>query len=130
MTMMETPALPTLKAADEDSFENLTPGCALTVATGHEPDFETKPSYSISITATDSNDRRRCHMARDQHAGRDRHGRGRGRHWEVSFVQREPQVDKTITAKVSDPDGGVTNTKWQWARLCDQTVTTVPRPAA
>ena len=25
---------------------------------------------------------------------------------EVSFVQREPQVDKTITAKVSDPDGG------------------------
>ena len=37
---------------------------------------------------------------------------------EVSFVQREPQVDKTITAKVSDPDGGVTNTKWQWAKAC------------
>ena len=49
---------------------------------------------------------------------------------EVSFVQREPQVDKTITAKVSDPDGGVTNTKWQWAKA-DETVlapTCVPRP--
>ena len=49
---------------------------------------------------------------------------------EVSFVQREPQVDKPITAKVSDPDGGVTNTKWQWAKANETNPTECPTAGA
>ena len=101
--------------ADKDNFE-ISQG-ALTIVEGHNPNFELMPSYSISITATDSNTTDDSHMALTSTLPVtvmvvDAEDTG-----EVSFVQREPQVDKTITAKVSDPDGGVTNTTWQWMRV-------------
>ena len=34
---------------------------------------------------------------------------------EVSLTAREPQVGRTVVATVSDPDGGVTLTRWTWA---------------
>ena len=33
----------------------------------------------------------------------------------VSLTAREPQVGRTVVATVSDPDGGVTLTRWTWA---------------
>ena len=35
---------------------------------------------------------------------------------EVSIMQREPQVGRSVTARVSDPDEGVTRVTWQWAK--------------
>ena len=35
---------------------------------------------------------------------------------EVTLSQREPQEGQTVIATVSDPDGGVTVTEWEWAR--------------
>ena len=35
---------------------------------------------------------------------------------EVTFKQLKPQVSRTLTAEVSDPDGGVTKQRWQWYR--------------
>ena len=34
---------------------------------------------------------------------------------EVTLSQREPQIGQTVVASLTDPDGGITVTKWEWA---------------
>ena len=75
--------------------------------------YEKQSSYSITIVAT-SGDETQSLLRR---AGRDRQrdvdAEDDG---SVSLSQREPQVGRTVIATVSDPDGGVTITNWQWYR--------------
>ena len=104
-----------LEGADAKKFSITSDTGVLTVATDHTPDFEKQPSYSITIMATDANTDDADHVAM---TGKldvtikvvDAEDGG-----SVSIMQREPQVGRSVTARVSDPDGGVTKVAWQWA---------------
>ena len=75
------------------------------------PNFEDKSSYSITIVATSGVDTRlrrtsldvTVHVIDAEDVGT------------VSLTAREPQVGRTVVATVSDPDGGVTLSRWTWA---------------
>ena len=72
----------------------------------HEPDFEKKSSYSITITARSGGRSTSLDLIIEvvdtEDAG------------EVSLSQRHPQVGIEIHATVSDPDGGVRIDRWVW----------------
>ena len=81
----------------------------------HEPNFEEKSSYSITITASS--------------ASPDQPSRGRSASLdvtievvdtedpgEVSLSQRQPQVGREVHAALNDPDGGVRIDRWEWER--------------
>ena len=84
----------------------------LSFTEGHEPDFENKSSYSMSVVARSGVGSRRrtatldvtINVGNDQDAG------------EVVLSQREPQVGTEVYATVDDPDGGVIVTGWVWER--------------
>ena len=120
-----TPPLTMWWVPTKDNFGISALG-ALRIVVGHKTDFEIMPSYSISITATDSNTNDASHMALTSTLPVtvmvvDAEDTG-----EVTFAQREPQVDKPVTAKVSDPDGGVTKTTWVWASTGQTSDTVCP----
>ena len=79
----------------------------------YQPNYEAKDSYSITITATSGADGRRLTTRLDVTVN-VLDGEDGGK---VSLSQREPQVGQTVIATVTDPDGGITVTKWEWARV-------------
>ena len=108
-----------LDGADKKYFE-ITNAGALTIVDEdaateaielHTPDFETKSSYSIAIVATSgAADRtRRARLEVTVHVI-DTEDPGT-----VSLPQLEPQVGRAVVATVSDPDGGVTLSRWTWS---------------
>ncbi len=78
----------------------------------HEPDFEEKSSYSITVTARSGVGARRLSATLDvtvevvdtEDAG------------EVSLSQRQPQVGIAVHATPTDPDGGMRIRRWVWER--------------
>ena len=117
----EDDATLTLNGADAKYFD-ITDAGALTIdqnvdgtvaAGNYTPNYETKDSYSIAIVATSGEgDRtRRARLDVTIHVI-DAEDTG-----SVSLNAREPQVGRTVVASVSDPDGGVTLTRWNWATL-------------
>ena len=113
-----------LEGADESKF-NINDSGVLIVATDHTPNFEKQPSYSITITATDAS----TAAGHDAITTKlnvtikvvDAEDDG-----SVSFMQREPQVGRSLTARVSDPDGSVTRVTWQWAKAEETDADTCP----
>ena len=96
------------------TFEN----DVLRLIAGHEPDFEEKRSYSITIEARSGVGARRVSAAQDvtiQVVDTEDAG-------EVSLSQRQPQVETEVHAWVSDPDGGVSVRQWVWERSAEITV--------
>ena len=80
--------------------------------TGHEPDFEDRSSYSITITARSGEGARRLSTTLDVTIEvMDTEDEG-----EVSLSQREPQAGIVVYAVASDPDGGVRVKQWVWER--------------
>ena len=57
-------------------------------------DSEMSARLDVTITVMDVDD--------------DWHSRG--------LSQRQPQVDRPVTANITDPDGGITGTTWKWFR--------------
>ena len=109
-----------LEGADKDKFEIDTSG-GLTKKTDTAVDFEDKSSYSLSVVARSR--RTADGVNTDKYArvsvtvevvNRDDDGT-------VTLSQREPQVGKSLSASVEDPDGDVTNVAWQWYRLFSNT---------
>ena len=80
-------------------------------ADNYMPNYETKDSYSIAIVATSGvGDRtRRARLDVTVHVI-DAEDTGT-----VTLSQREPQVGRTVVATLTDPDGGVTLSRWTWA---------------
>ena len=97
--------------ADSDVFAIGSDGIP-SFTSDHEPDFEEKSSYSITVEARSGTGSRRrtatldvtINVADGQDAG------------EVVLSQREPQVGTAVHATVNDPDGGVSATSWVWER--------------
>ena len=84
----------------------------ITVGSGATLDYETKTSYSVTVTATDPS------MATDSVVvtinvnNVDEAGT-------VALSTAAPKQGIGVTASLSDPDGGVTGTAWQWASSTD-----------
>ena len=77
----------------------------------HRPNYEDKSSYSITIVAQsgtgDGTFRSRLDVTVNVLDAEDPGS--------VKLTAREPQVDRTVVATLSDPDGGVALTMWAWA---------------
>ena len=71
-------------------------------------DHEGRPSYSVSITATDSHGGTDTIDVTLNVTDLDDQG-------EVSLSAATPAVGKSLTATLSDPDGSVTGRAWSWA---------------
>ena len=94
---------------DGDDFSFDSDG-KLTFKEGHEPDFEDRSSYSITVVAHSGEGSRRLSAALDVIVevvdGEDAGA--------VVLSQRQPEVGIAILATVSDDDGGVTIRRWMW----------------
>ena len=97
--------------ADRNVFTISSAG-ALGFRAVHRPDFEKKSSYSIRIEARSGEGSRRLASILDVTINVvDAEDSGT-----VVLSQRQPQVGRPIHAMASDPDGGVTITRWMWER--------------
>ena len=73
----------------------------------HTPNYETKSSYSITITGRAGGSTTldvTIEVVDTEDPG------------EVSLSQRQPQVGREVSAIPSDPDGGVRIVRWVWER--------------
>ena len=83
-------------------------------------DYETKSSYTVTVTATDPSSETDSITVTIGVTNVDEAGT-------VSFDSTAPQVGTALTASVSDPDGGETSITWRWssASTSDGTFTTI-----
>ena len=113
-------------AAFAEAFTLNTADGKITVKTGSNLSFEAKPSYSITIEATD---------------GKDAAGNGEitptidgsvavtitvtdvEEDGSITLSRATPAVGIAVTATLSDPDGGETAITWQWAKSDTETGT-------
>ena len=105
-----------VEGADKGSFEISDTG-DLTIKSTHTPDFEKQDSYSITITAIGGEGGRRLVGSLDvtiKVTNAEDDGK-------VSLTQRGPQEGRVIVATLSDQDGGVTISGWQWRYKSDCT---------
>ena len=77
-------------------------------------DYETKDSYTVTVTATDPGNASdtidvTITLTNVEEAGT------------VTFSNNQPSASIEITAALTDPDEGVTGTSWQWAKSSDGT---------
>ena len=92
----------------------------------HEPDFEDRSSYSITVEARSGEGDRRLTSTLDVTIevvdGEDPGG--------VVLSQRQPQVGIAIHAVAGDEDGGVIIRRWRWERSDEVTVNDRGIPSA
>ena len=84
----------------------------LSFEVGHEPDFEEKDSYSITVEARSGSGSRRRTATLDVTINVE-NGQDSG---EVILSQREPQLGTAVHAAVDDIDGGAAARSWVWER--------------
>ena len=82
----------------------------VSLAQGVSPDFEAKNSYSVTITATADVT---VEVVNASEPGA------------VSLSADEPAAGETITAALADPDGGISNLSWAWARVRGEETTAI-----
>ena len=103
-----------LEGADKDSFRISNTG-ELTVWTNHTPDHEKKSSYSITIVASSGTAENLRRVRLDVVINvTDANDGGT-----VELSQIEPRVGRALIATLSDPDGSVVVSGWQWARAAE-----------
>ena len=90
-----------LSGTDATSFTINPATGEVSLAPDVSPDFEAKSQYSLTVTATAD--------VIVQVLNVDEPGT-------VALSTHEPGAGETITAALTDPDGGMTNVRWSWAR--------------
>ena len=106
-------------AAFAEAFTLNTADGKITVKTGSNLSFETQPSYSINIEATDGKDADGDDEVTATIDGSvavtitvtDVEETG-----SISLSRATPAVGIAVTATLTDPDGGETAVTWQWAK--------------
>ena len=100
-------------STDAGSFTINSSTGQIMVGTGTMLDFETKASYTVTVSATDPDNASDTITVTVTVDNVDDPG--------VVTIMPDttPQVGDTITGAVMDPDGGVTGESWQWARSMD-----------
>ena len=71
-------------------------------------DYETKSSYSVTVTATDPSGASDTIAVTITVTNADDEGK-------VTLSSTQPQEGTALTATLTDPDGGITGLTWQWA---------------
>ena len=104
----DTVTVPHRVTGDDSEFLEFDSSNILRFKAGHEPNFEEKSSYSITITARSRGRSTTLDVTIEVVNGEDS--------GTVSLSQRQPQVGTEIYATVSDPDGGVRISRWEWER--------------
>ncbi len=98
-----------VSGADGDAFA-FDSSNILALAEGHEPDFEDRSSYSITVVGHSGEGSRRLSTTLDVTIevvdGEDAGA--------VVLSQRQPEAGIAVHAAVSDDDGGVAIRRWQW----------------
>ena len=119
--------------SDTDNFA-ISDGGALTFV-GTAPDYEKQNEYTVTITAVGNRGADTADDASDDSTASsplevtvkvsnvDETG-------SVMMSARQPQIDKSVTASVEDPDGDVSGVGWTWARESDAELGTDGCPAA
>ena len=97
-----------LAAFNEDFTLNTGTG-QITVKSGATIDFESKPSYTVTLTATDPDSDTGTVTVTINVTNVEEPG-------SVSLSASQPQLGVSLTATLTDPDGGITGQIWQWAR--------------
>ena len=97
----------TLSGTDASSFTiDESTGQLMTMA---DLDYETKTTYRVTVTATDTSEATDSVMVTITVTDVDENGT-------VGLSTQRPRVGTAITATLTDADGGVTGTTWQWAK--------------
>ena len=102
----------TLGGADASSFAIDADTGQITVRTGTTLDYETKSSYEVVVTATDPADASDNITVTIHVNNLDESGT-------VRLSTTTPKQGIAVTASLTDPDGGVTGTTWQWSNSDD-----------
>ena len=88
----------------------------------HEPDFEAKSSYAITITAWSRGGSAFLDVTIEVVDGED--------DGTVTLSQRQPHVGRAVVATPNDPDGGVRIDRWVWELSAEISVDDAGTPSA
>ena len=103
----------TLGGTDEESFHILDENIGeLRVRSTTRLDYETRRTYEVTVTATDAQNTSDTVTLTIEVTDVEHEGT-------VSLPLTQPRVGSPVQASLSDPDGGVTGTTWQWERSDD-----------
>ena len=106
-----------LEGADRLLFAIDPSGGGLTKLVATEVDFETESSYSIVVLATTTRGADDDAVSMYDSVAVTVEVVNNNDNGTAKLTQREPQVDRSLAASVSDVDGDVSNVEWQWYRL-------------
>ena len=99
----------TLTGTDASSFTINSSTGQIMVGAGTTLDYETNASYMVTVTATDPEGASDTIDVTITVTNVDEDGM-------VRLSSMTPVVDVELTATLTDPDGGVTGTMWQWSK--------------
>ena len=103
----------TLGGTDAESFYILDESIGeLRVRSTTRLDYETRREYEVTVTATDAQNTSDTVTLTIEVTDVEHEGT-------VSLPLTQPRVGSPVQASLSDPDGGVTGTTWQWERSDD-----------
>ena len=103
----------TLGGTDGESFYILDENIGeLRVRSTTQLDYETRREYEVTVTATDAQNTSDTVTLTIEVTDVEHEGT-------VSLPLTQPRVGSPVQASLSDPDGGVTGTTWQWERSDD-----------
>ena len=102
----------TLEGTDAASFEIGSSDGQIQTKTGVTYDYETKPTYSVTVKADDNNGGTDTKAVTITLTNVEEDGT-------VTLSPTQPASRAAITATLTDLDGGVTGTTWQWAKSSD-----------
>ena len=96
----------------DSSVSSVTSG-QIETKTGQTYDFETKPSYLVTVTANDGNGGTADKPVTITLNNLEEAGT-------VTLSTDQPTARAAITATLTDPDNGITGTTWQWSKSDSQ----------
>ena len=102
----------TLGGTDAGFFTIVSDSGQIQTKTGQTYDFETKPTYSVTVTADDSNGGTADKAVTITLTNVEEDGT-------VTLSPTQPAARSQVTATLTDPDGSISGTSWQWAKSSD-----------
>ena len=102
-----------------NTFDYDTSTGIITLKAGAAIDYETKASYSINIGVADGEDANgviETSISTDDTVAVTINVNNLEEEGTVALSTSQPQLGVSVTATLTDPDGGITGQTWQWSR--------------